>query len=295
MRQWAITVLLTLAAGCASVSERGEGQAWCAHERYWGPPHSLDLPEPDDLDLDLVGGLDPRDLRLVEAYAAALHSGSRRNRGLVVYVAEKLPDCQAAYYAREEGPWWNFQAWVGHQRAIDAAYLALLEHYEAEFLQDLARGAPALWIRLGDVFRIAKRNAPEVAWRTLGRSALKGGKLKLAWREAEQAREEFDEVLWRLRSGVVGEEDLKHFLRDDGFKELLAGVRRAWRLAGRESGAVVLALKSWRRREQTLPQPKKESLAEVSRGAERYRDRALDAALDATLAAEGTRQERHVR
>jgi len=289
MRIWLLGLTLGVSLGCASSEGREGEKVWCEHEHWWSAPHAVSVPEPDPLDLDLIGGYDPKETKLIEAYAAALEAGRERNEGLLEHVAVDLPACQAPYYMDRawDAPQWDDQVWASRQAVIEKAYREVLECYEAPLLRDFSRDHPALWQRLSDLIRLAKRQAVEIAWRKLGDADREP--LTSPFKQAERARDEFTELLYWFRSGSVSETGLKHFLEDGGFKELINATRRIWRLGGRNPRALTVALKSWRRRAQTRRAEPNESLEDLSLGAERYRDRALDAALDATLAAEGTR------
>lgn len=290
MRFWVLALAASLVWGCAS-SDREEGLVWCEHEGMWSEPHPVRVASPDPLDLDLIGGADPRETARVEAYAAALAAGAERNEGLLVYVSAWLPPCQGAYYEgrSRELPTWDEESWSEEQRAIEVAYRSALAVYEPALLADLERGHPALWQRLADVFRLGRRQASEVAWRKLGDSARGGRRLRLSFSEADSLADDLTQRLCSLDSGRIRPATVEHYLSDWGFKELMRSVRRTWRLAGADPRPLTRALKRWRRRAQATDPEAPESLEALSQGAERYRDRALDAALEATLAAEESR------
>lgn len=291
MRIWLLGVLVGVSAGCASPSREELGQVWCEHVGWWEPPHALEAPDPRPLDRDLVGSADPKEAARIEAYVEALEAGRERNAGLIPHVAGDLPRCQSDYYLERESPVWEPAAWEQAQAAIEEAFRAVLACYEEPLLLDLERNHPAIWPRLADLIRLGRRQAPEVAWRTLGDSARRGKRLQVAFGKAEQLSEDLTQLLYRFDSEKLRRGDAESFLSDSGFKELVGATRRIWRLAGRDPKKIVRALKAWRRRALIRSAERSESLADLSRGAERYRDRALDAALDATLAAEGTRED----
>ena len=290
MRIWLLGVTLCVSLGCASPAERGE--VWCEHEDWWATPHALDLAQPAPLDLDLIGGADPREAKLVSAYVAALEAGAARNDGLLVHVSASLPGCNRDYYTQRslEAPMWDSEAWSELQGATESAYRALVRAYEAPLLRDLEQGDPALWQRLLDLTRLGQRHTSEVAWRELGDSALAGERPRLGFQRAKRAQEELFQLIYLIENWGP-RRVAPIFLRDSSFKQLLSGIRRVWGLAGLDPGALTRSLKDWRRRSLTRPPEPRESLESLSLGAERYRDRALDAALDATLAAEGARGE----
>jgi hypothetical protein len=293
MRLWLLGLTVCASLGCASPSPEERGQVWCEHEDWWSTPHSLDTGEGGDLDLDLIGGDDPREAKLVAAYAAALEAGRRRNAGLLEHVAASLPRCQSDYYQERlpDAPLWNPRVWEEQQEAIEGAYGQLLSAYQGPLVQDLERAHPGVWPRLADLIRLGRRQASEVAWRALGESARRGKRIRTTFRKAERVREDMTQLLFSFDSGKVSQSTVERFLSDAGFKELIDALRRIWRLGGRDARPVARALKTWRRRALVRSEDPGESIGDLARGAERYRDRALDAALDATLAAEGARPE----
>ena len=294
MRVWVLGLAACVSLGCASPSREERGQVWCEHEGWWSTPHSLGPSEPEPLDLDLIGGDDPAETKLIEAYAAALEAGQERNAGLLPQVAASLPRCQGEYYLKrgQGAPAWDREAWRELQGSIESAYSAVLSSYEAALLRDIDSHQRAIWQRLADLVRLARRQASEAAWRTLADSFLEGKRLRTGFQQAERIQEEFTQLLYSLDAGKTPESTAQRFFSDARFKELLQAVRRIWALAGRDSRALTRSFKNWRRRALTREPDPVESLEALSLGAERYRDRALDAALDATLSAEGARGER---
>ena len=160
-------------------------------------------------------------------------------------------------WCEHEG-WWSTPHSLGPselQGSIESAYSAVLSSYEAALLRDIDSHQRAIWQRLADLVRLARRQASEAAWRTLADSFLEGKRLRTGFQQAERIQEEFTQLLYSLDAGKTPESTAQRFFSDARFKELLQAVRRIWALAGRDS-------------------------------------RALDAALDATLSAEGARGER---
>ncbi|MBL4850566.1 MAG: hypothetical protein JKY65_34035 [Planctomycetes bacterium] len=286
--RWTLVWAILIAGGCASstVVYRDE-RVYCEHEGYHSDPHALFVPSPSELDLDLMGGLDPVESARVEAYVAAVESGRERQAGLLRQVARSLPACQRAYYEHEPGPRWDQETFVRQQRTIERAYRAALLHYEQALLVDLRSGRAAFWVRLRDLFRLAARHAHEIVWRRIASAGDEGGPLTPSWTASEEVSGLLNRLVRRLDSGVLDEETTQKLLADNGFKTLLRGVRRAWALGPRDPASLVKALKRWRRSEQVRPRDELRGLAE---GAEGYRNRALDAALDATLSAERARE-----